>query len=260
MKRVCLATLVAILSVAPAVLTGGEAPDKPKEDKAADKGLVGWWSFDKLEETESGVVVKDSSPNRLDGLISGEAKQVEGKVGKALDLSGEKVFVQVKFAEALDFDSAVSLVAWVKPASEQPYKGMAGIAERHGQVYRLCLKEKETPYSLVFQTLAEGYKFAGATSGRDIKADEWVFVAATHDCESGKFALYLNGKLAAESKREPPAPFIKNKAGFVMGTRDTLAFLRGALDEVRLYSRALTADEIGALYKKESGAADKPKQ
>ncbi|HKI68557.1 MAG TPA: CBM9 family sugar-binding protein, partial [Verrucomicrobiae bacterium] len=52
-------------------------------------GLIGWWKFDETE----GKIAKDSSGNNHNGLLVGNAKRAQGKIGGALDLDGQGSFV-----------------------------------------------------------------------------------------------------------------------------------------------------------------------
>jgi len=226
--------------------------EETKEAKTDQEGLVGWWSFDEVEQTDKGLVVKDSSANKLDGIVEGEARQVDGKVGKGLEFAeGVKTSIQIKATDALDFSDAVTVTAWIKPAEKQLYeKGMAGIVERGGQIYRLCLVQCEAPYAATFQIRFPGNKFGIVTSGRKIKAGEWAFLAGSYDSETGTFVLYLNGEKVKEMKRDPVEAIPKNKANLIFGSRDMLAFFQGVMDEVKIYSRVLKDEEIKAEWEK----------
>ena len=252
MKRFVIAGLAfvfcGVLVLGVLAAEGDESADAEK----AEECLVGWWSFENVEETAKGLLVKDSSPNKLDGLVQGEAKQVEGKVGKGLEFAeGAKTFVQVKGAEALDFSDAITVMAWIKPGEEQIYtKGMAGILDRGGQIYRLCLVQNKAPYAATFQIRFPGNKFGTVSSERKIEAGRWTFLAGSYESETGKFTLYLDGKKVKETKRTPAEALPKNKTNLIFGRRDNLAFFQGVMDEVKIYSRVLKVEEIKAAWEK----------
>lgn len=95
------------------------------------------------------------------------------------------------------------------------------------------------------------------TYGDNLQKYQWNHVAATFDGEQGEMTLYLNGELVS-SRSVPVGSAIqraRNKALTVgrnpEGERLAAGFLNvasGYLDEVRVYSRALTEDEVIALY------------
>ena len=97
------------------------------------------------------------------------------------------------------------------------------------------------------------------TNGDNLKKYEWNHVAATFDADMGEMCLYLNGELVA-SRSVPAGAEIahaKNRTLLIgrngEGERLTAGFLNtvsGYLDEVKLYSCALTGEEITSVYEK----------
>ncbi|HIE52574.1 MAG TPA: LamG domain-containing protein, partial [Armatimonadetes bacterium] len=75
---------------------------------------------------------------------------------------------------------------------------------------------------------------------------EWVLVAATLD-RQGRQRLFINGELKAEVQRPADGVPTPCDRDFYLGANFGVeAFFRGRLDEVRLYNRALTPEEIAA--------------
>ena len=97
------------------------------------------------------------------------------------------------------------------------------------------------------------------TNGDNLKKYEWNHVVATFDAEAGDMCLYLNGDLVA-SRSVPTGAEIahaKNRTLIVgrngEGERLTAGFLNahsGYLDDVKVYSCALTGEEIAKAYSK----------
>ncbi|RVT98532.1 LamG domain-containing protein [Mucilaginibacter limnophilus] len=95
---------------------------------------------------------------------------------------------------------------------------------------------------------------------------KWINIAVTYDGVS-KFVVYLNGSKLAESEQAGFGPIaFQNASKMVFGTvhfqtdpsltsattkQDWASYLKGQLDEVRIYDKALTAEEISALTKLE---------
>lgn len=95
--------------------------------------------------------------------------------------------------------------------------------------------------------------------------DKWFQFGFTYDHSTGAWALYVDG---AEVKTAEFAPKIAFKnlvtdkcnkfyvgawASFVEGASSEAwqSFFAGSIDEIRMYNKALTKDEINALYKEE---------
>jgi hypothetical protein len=98
------------------------------------------------------------------------------------------------------------------------------------------------------------FEFGNGVSRTYIAANEtaninqWYFMAATFD--NGAAYLYKNGALIA-SKSSSGINYL-NTTGYDAWVGRYAAgghFLNGAADEVRLYNRALSSDEIEGLYR-----------
>jgi hypothetical protein len=94
-----------------------------------------------------------------------------------------------------------------------------------------------------------GQSFGG---GGALQVNVWYHIAVTSS--SGFTRLYLNGAEVANGS----APFSTTPSkDFYLGFLDNSSRLRGAIDEVTVYDRALSPDEILAIYS--AGAAGKPR-
>lgn len=97
------------------------------------------------------------------------------------------------------------------------------------------------------------------TNGDNLNKYAWNHVAATFDSEAGEMCLFLNGELVASRSVPAEAEIVhaKNRTLIVgrngegerltAGWRNTVS---GYLDEVKLYSCALTREEIAESYEK----------
>ena len=95
------------------------------------------------------------------------------------------------------------------------------------------------------------------SNGDNLQKYQWNLVTATFDAEAGEMALYLNGEMVASRSVEPGAEIAGAKrTTLVVGRaveaeRLTAGYLNvasGLIDEVKLYSAALSADEIADYY------------
>lgn len=95
------------------------------------------------------------------------------------------------------------------------------------------------------------------TNGDNLRTYEWNHVVATFDSEAGEMCLYLNGEKV--SSRSVPAgsqiAHARNRTLLVgrngEGERYTAGFLRltsGYMDELKVYSCALTSQEVAKAY------------
>ena len=231
-KRVCLVSFVLVMGL---VLTS--AAD------AADPDLVAWW---KLDET-SGTTAQDATGNGHDGALQGDPQWVEGQLGGALEGDGSGDYVRVPHSESLSLSDAATVAVWVYRA---PGAG-------RGMV--ICKGSDRdawwSSYSMILDT-ALVILFRGLSTNPDklssnsvIPEAEWTHIAITFDVSApgNNQKLYINGQLDAENRSENPLS--TNTDDLLIGADaypvgSTRFHWQGMLDDVRIYSRALTEAEI----------------
>jgi hypothetical protein len=152
---------------------------------------------------------------------------------------------------------AGTFTAWIKA------DWASGADARHGLLQTPCLAGLgclvleigggEFRFALTDST---GVRLAAAAPLAGWRRRAWNHLAASWDRVRGKVVLYCNGRPAAilsSGWRSGAVPQSAAAARLVVGSLgngkpDGEHGLDGELDEVRLFTRALSADEIGALY------------
>ena len=231
-------------------LSGVITPAAPKRLVASEAGLVGWWPMDQL--------TKGSPTTHLDGRVFLDVSATRGRIGSALRLDGKEAHIKVPFDKALDLSEAVTLSAWINPNASQPYiKGTVGIVGRP-QIYRMCLAENRAPYSLQLGLRPTDSKYQGVQSKRIIPAKRWTHVATTYESRTGEMAVYINGELSGHRQIDAGKTLRKKSEMLYIGVRDwDRSYFSGAIDEVKVYSKALSATEIKAAYQGDLRKAEK---
>ena len=90
---------------------------------------------------------------------------------------------------------------------------------------------------------------------KKIPTDQWVHIAASLSMESGESCVYLNGELAGRSEMDPRRsirPGLGRIGNWLMGDREDgapMRAMRGKMDELAIWKRALSAEEIKGLTK-----------
>ncbi len=173
--------------------------------------LVGYWSFD--GPTMLTGVALDSSGNGKTGVLIGghstSTQRVPGMVGQALNFDGVDDYVSAGNVS----DSVQSITFWMKIATSTTQ----AIIDFNGAATITANSGTLTLNNFTGSTYIDG------TSGSTVTANKWHFVA-----------------VAADAAINASAVNIGNIAGQVFG---------GDIDEVRVYSRALSASEIYEIYK-----------
>lgn len=206
-----------------------------------DPDLVAWWSFDQC-------TAEDQSGHGLHGVLVRNVGCVDGRVGKAISTSTG--YVEVPDHPLLNVPE-FTLSLWAKPAV-WPLGPQVIFLNKEGQ-YKLGLEgntgtDVGTQQGEVIMALNPEWIWQG--SGHVASPGVFVQVALTFDSQ-WRGRLDVNGVLHAE-KQYPGSvwstdAFLRLGArGYPGGGWENFA---GALDEVRIYKRALTAAEIRRLAK-----------
>ncbi len=201
--------------------------------EASTEGLVAAYSFDEDE----GEVAGDSAGEH-DGVLSG-AEWVPGKYGAALKFGRTReVEMTVPSSPDLELTEGFTIDAWVRPGERPGY---------------LPIVEKETPglfgYILALQNgIWPLASIRSEESGGEVWAENsvprqsWSNLAMTFD--GTDLRLYVDGELAGtEAAAAPeggPGPL------YIGRSRNWGNGFHGKIDEVRIYDRALDAEEIQA--------------
>jgi hypothetical protein len=211
-------------------------------------GLVLYLPFDEGK----GDVTQDMSPNKFTGVITG-AKWGKGKFGNALTFDGDGDFVEIPFNKAFDIKGGITMAAWV--TANIPFS----------PEWRIIINAKKSaqgPWGLQTRAAANletFYDVAGvrvwASSVSTMERDVFHQVAGTYDKDKG-FSVYFDGKLepgAANSGNLNTRGEIDSPAqeGVVVGHNYNSAgrWWNGTIDEVMIYNRALSENEMAQLFK-----------
>jgi hypothetical protein len=191
-------------------------------------------------------------------MLEGGATFATGRVGKAFSLDGVSAYVQVEHDPSLMLTNSITIEAWFRTASP----GQA-ILYKHGA-------SGDRSYGLqLFGTKADFFVVSGGTTQNhlgtsDVNDDVWHHIAGVFDGSGSRHELYVDGVLenaAAPSYSSIDSSTVPVWIGAGAGTTSTapdVAFFSGAIDEVSIYSRALSAAEIEALF--DAGRAGKCKR
>lgn len=231
-RRLGPSALVAMLSVgwlvfmAPVVIAPSTA--------SATEAPVAAYSFNEDE----GEIAHDAE-NSHDGVIE-RAYWVKGKFGSALKFFNEATgFVEVPSSSSLELTEAFTLEAWVRP---QAVEGPVFSKEASGFLGYSFGITGGIEVSALFGSTENEEEESYVEGPEDIIPGVWSHVALTFD--GTKLRLFVNGLLVASEAAFGPiggeGPLIIG-ANFFWGP----AF-NGKIDEVRIYDRALNAEEITA--------------
>jgi glucose/arabinose dehydrogenase/PKD repeat protein len=200
-------------------------------------GLVGAYSFDEA----NGGTLYDLSGSGNDGTVSGAAWTGSGKHGGGLLFDGVNDVVTVADANALDFTNAFTLEAWVYPTAFGSNWRTVIFKERPGgMLYSIYAFNKRINLPMAQAHLNGAEQNANGSAALPLNA--WSHLASTYDGSTLRF--YVNGIQVGT----------KAVTGSLVNTANPLRiggnsiwneYFQGQIDDVRLYNRVLSADEIG---------------
>lgn len=212
-------------------------------------GLVANWTFDGKYMDWNANQALDVSSNSLSGTlinISTTTSPTAGKRGQALIFNGTNSYVNVPSNSLLDLSAAVSISAWVNPSALQD----GVIVDRNvtaSERYELRADRGNNGFYQVFCVGNANSVQVNSTTLMSATLNTWVHLVGT--CDSNGSKIYVNGVLESSSIS---AGVLSSQSGFPLhiGGDQTNAgpYFKGAIDEVRLYNRALSASEVLQLY------------
>jgi hypothetical protein len=213
-------------------------------------GLVAAYSFDEIK----GGKVENAADPKAPGSVHEGPKLVPGKTGQAAELDGENGFV---FPNVGHFtrDDPFTLGIWVKAPSHTPravvvHHSMAPI-DAGSRGYELLLEDGRVAFGLHHTWPGNSLK---VRTKRAVPINEWTHVTAAYDGSStaGGVRIYVDGRPAelevVRDKLTKDITYGGNEPSLAIGYRfRDNGFKGGAVDEFRVYNRALTAVEAAEL-------------
>jgi hypothetical protein len=216
-------------------------------------GLVSWWRAEGDAKDAAGT---------NQGTWVDESGYAVGKVGQAFRFNGSDSALRVPSSPSLNLSAAPGLTieAWVNPndLSARPlveWNTGAGDNAAVGVSLWISSVAQPVPGGLVANLRQTNLTDHVLASGSDLlTTSEFQHVAMTYDRVQGVLTLFRNG---AEVARQPVGTFrTATTADVYLGSRPgTTNTFKGLLDEVSIYSRALSAQEIASIY--QAGGAGK---
>lgn len=209
----------------------------------AQGGLVGYWNFDEGFGTTAG----DSSGHDNTGTLYNGPVWVDGKVGKALSFDGADDYVQTPQSNSLDVTGQVTVEAWIFPRAYVDDTG----CDSH--IISRC--DYSGGHLYVLGTFSNGKVSFSVNPYPDahpsavtLPLNAWAHLAMTYD---GSYVrLYINGEFDSSYSQSGPIYTTSNwlaigcKPTGPWGGAGTYAYFNGMIDEVRIYNRALSQQEI----------------
>ena len=234
----------------------------PERYASLKQGLVGCWI---PSVSGSGLLLPDVSGRGNHGTLTNMASDdwVSAQYGRALDFDGTDDYVQ----NSVKFYGIGAIAFWVKTATEIGAAVSFGTTASSGNLMLVALGQNIAgslnDELITVATLATSARIEGYTTANrnELLDNKWHHVCISQPASNASYEIYLDGSKKTTTVGDASLTTfgIGSATGDVMqfGSRrfnaTQGAYLNGQLDDIRLYSRALSESEIRLLFESKRG-------
>jgi hypothetical protein len=223
---------------ATAILGAVPAPVDPGAN-----GLAAYYAFE--NDTT------DSSGNGNDGMPIGNPTWIDGVQGKALEFHGLGAaggggdYIMCNTGASLDITGPIALSLWIRPDAEDPEgkgmetapmaKALSTASPSWSYQVRYGWGSPQPYMAFTFNTSPRAWVYVG----QKLTQGEWCHIACSHDGTT--LTCYLDG---IERDSTPMGQITSSPAPVLIGSDGWGSDWIGGIDEVAIYNRALSTNEI----------------
>lgn len=210
----------------------------PSDAGLDDKSLVLYLSFDE----GSGNTTKDNSTYQHDADLMKDPSWVDGQFGgKALEFDGTKgQYAMVPINDTLQLREQFSVAFWVKRGDSQIREWNYMVSA--GSLKWAIIYNQNTQKTHMF-TEAPGWGQKGISD--ENQPEDWVHLTVVHDTDNDVSFYYDGEKVGGGGK---PAAINEIDGSIMVGARHPgQEFFTGTIDEVYLFNRPISTDEINTI-------------
>jgi len=221
--------ILASLGIANSGINGSVSDSGATPPPTTEVGLVAYYPFDGDLVDHSGTV--NNSTNHGATFVSGYS-------GQALSFDGVDDYVFAPVNINPDVMPQMTMIAWAR--SNSTSNGWV-ISHDNGGYDR----------TLTIDTRGGGPGWSAFSGSKGVLGyspvtiGDWTFLAAVYDQDAETVKLYVNGALINEGEGKLGPGWEQIQIG---SNPSHGRYFSGAIDEVRIYNRTLSADELKALY------------
>mgnify|MGYP006287267011 CR=1 FL=1 len=226
-----------------------------------DNDLIGWWRMD----DNNGAIVYDNSSYGNNGYLMNGMGIGSGKYGNSSVGDGVDNFIRI--IDSSDFDAIannneLTACVWIKPYSTSntlgSHMGVLGQWWSNG-IYSYTEKSFAIAEGITavnggysFYVSPDGNSWVDAKSNGALSLNEWHHLCGTFDGSTSRF--YVDG--VQQSDTGSASSIYNADAPLTIGTyfysssssANSTLYYDGELDDVLIYSRALSLNEIRSIY------------
>jgi len=212
-----------------------------------DPSLVLMLNFDNRSSLgENSTYVVDSSKYGNNGTSLLGASLTSGKYSSALALDGKDDYVDLASSSALQLKNFYTISLWIKPNI---------VATSHSSSYQRIIRTNDDNQVLFFRTSTGNLEHKGVITGssevrtyanwNNFSVGQWSYITAVANLTNRY--LYVNGRLVGSSSYSAGSAFT-GTFDWELGDSSGLYSFNGTVDEVRIWNRTLSSDEVYQQY------------
>jgi hypothetical protein len=209
-------------------------------------GLVGHWTLDGVDtvwSSSTAGTTLDKSGNSNTGTLTNMNRATTptlGRLGQAMNFFGGSNSIKITQSASINISNTVSVSAWVYPTSNSSWQW---IVSKRGSCSTVNYQFYTESGVLKFISTSTVY-----SSGKTLTLNKWQYVAATYDDSANTLKFYIDGVLVNTNTSATDA-LTGNTNDLWIGDNGCTSAFNGTIDDVRIYSRILPAEEIADLYR-----------
>ncbi len=204
------------------------------------------WTFDEA----SGTAVFDASDHHIQGILNRDRLRGPGIESGAVTLAGPRDYVKFGHPMELRLQGSMTISAWIRSTSF-PYDDAAIVSQLEtDRGYQLDTTVDRKNRTIGFKLTNACGKLMARYGKTALAANRWYHVSGVYNSGSRRLDVYLdgrpdNGDLVGEVTEAQHSSRTNVYVGKRPGSGH-FPFL-GSIDDVRIYSFALTSEDIGTV-------------
>ena len=206
----------------------------------APSSLLAWWRFDE----SSGTTADDSQGDHDGTLYNSPTWYSHGVLNNSLYFPQSNDYVRVSDHDDLDIDDdSYSFAIWARSSSSGTQTLFVKSDNSDG--YSIAFSNND----VIFALRDESTNYAITADSEDYTDDDWHHIVGVVDRSTDLLRLYIDGESAATPVDISDVGIIDNSYQLEIGAVNSGSNdLQGYLDEFRVYTGAMTTDEVETLY------------
>ena len=205
-------------------------------------GLVSWWPGD----GHANDIVGDNH-----GTLMNDATYAPGKVNQAFSFDGVDDYVQIPYDDSFNL-SSFTLQAWVKFTQRNAFTCIISRPSGGNPIDGYSFFKLSNAWGRIgggVQGEGQYYSSSVSTGLTTFADNNWHMCSFVRNVQANEISIYVDSVPYMSYPDSSPGDMEHNRKGITIGSYEgSRDFFEGLIDEVTIYNRALTADEIRAIF------------